>query len=336
METLANWSVPWASGSSLLFPSGLTNQDIINGITGTTFASVQIAGSGLVFTGNSISVNALIMNAAPGGTDTVSFGLGLPLPQDMVIQLLGGSIAFTGQIGLNGHNLTFVGPGGPGFVGSSSGGGVGDGSATVNGSTFTVTAPSTSGSVTVNGPTITVTAPSTFTGAWYIPNGQVIFAMPGPQPINVSGFGKVSGSTGTYGPITLTDEGIAQLGNANAPATWTVSGPITADSETEVIFNFGSNNTSHSEISSTAAVTFNGASLIKGIFVATPSAGLTYGPLILAGTLTGCPGEAVGCGPNGAMYEATPVCFLNEVEFKVTHIDTIFNASLENPYERCP
>jgi hypothetical protein len=330
MKTAANWSptLP-GSGYNAVFPEGLLFKGITNGATGTTLNSLIVNGAGLVFSGNAITVNAGVVMNASGGTATIGFGL--TQSQDTTIQVLNGSLSITGPFDLNGHDLVILGPG-PTFAGGSLGGTFnGPGNILVIYATVTVLTPPTFGSSVV-----TTSAPSTLSGAWYIPSGEVIFATPGPQPINVSGSGKVSGSTGTYGPITLTDQGIAELGSANAPATWSTAGAFSADPETEVIFNFGSNNTSHSEISSSTTVTFVGSSLMKGAFVATPTAGLTYGPLVLAGTLTGCPGDAVGCGPNGAMYEAMPVCFLNEVEFKVTHTDTIFKASLENPYEGCP
>jgi hypothetical protein len=302
-------------------------------ITGVTpnLITLQNAGGGVTGT-NPLSPTGFVVDAGAG---TVLIAAPTMLINNAIIWSKSGVGVFNQDIGLNGFNLDVFGSkainiggtGGTGVVGAA-----GDAETGISAGTSI----SGTGNVSIDGATVNITNSPTFTGSFQVVQGQLVAGASIAEEIDLSGTGELSGSSVSFGTISLSDESVAQLGSANAPATWTVSGPITVNPETEVIYNFGSNNTSHSEISSSTTVTFVGSSLIKGAFVATPTTGLTYGPLVLAGTLTRCPGEAVGCGPNGAMYEAMPVCFLNEVEFKVTHTDTIFKASLENPYERCP
>jgi hypothetical protein len=100
------------------------------------------------------------------------------------------------------------------------------------------------------------------------------------QEIDAVETGRLSGPSVSYGTITLSDLGVVELGSTNAPATWSPSGPFTVNADSAVVFNFGATNTSHSEMNSTASITFN-FGLIKANFVATPAAGVTYGPLVL-------------------------------------------------------
>jgi hypothetical protein len=328
-----NWNTPPGNGSNIVLPNGvgLTMYDI-TGVT-PNLITLQNAGGGLTGT-NPLSPTGFVVDAG-AVTSTVVIAAPTMLVNNAIIWSKSGVGVFNQDIGLNGVNLDIFGTNTIN-IGSTGGTGVAGAVGDAETGIAAGTSISGTGSVAIDGATVNMINSPTFTGSFQVVQGQLVTGASIGEEIDLSGTGKLSGTSVSFGTISLSDQSIAQLGSANAPATWTVSGPITANPETEVIFNFGSNNTSHSEISSSSTVTFVGSSLIKGVFVATPSAGLTYGPLILAGTLTGCPGEAVGCGPNGAMYEATPVCFLNEVEFKVTHIDTIFKASLENPHEGCP
>ncbi len=116
-------------------------------------------------------------------------------------------------------------------------------------------------------------------------------------------------------------------------ATWS-TGPLTLNDGTQVVINFASNNTTHSTINSTDAVTINGG-VLKLNFVTTPALGVTYGPFITAATTrTGCPTEVVVCNPLGV--EAAPLCFLNSVEAKITATDSIKRASFDEYHEACP
>jgi hypothetical protein len=328
----ANWSIALEDDFNLYLPDNLTIKDITNGITGMTFNVLELDCSGCGLSGNAVDVAGFVVNVS----GTVSTSLPWTLSKDASFQATAGAASVTGDINLNGHNLGFFGPASV-FLGGTMGGVV-----------------SGAGTLTINGPFVSLGAAPTFTGTVELLRGELENGVTLTEDVNVRGQAILSGPSESYHAIIDWDNGVLEPGSGTTsggtsptvsattdallqptatPATWS-TGPLTINDGTEVLINFGTNNTQYSKITSNAALTINGG-VLKLNFVTAPSLGVTYGAFIsTTGTRTGCPTEVVVCNP--ASIEAVPVCFLGSVDAKIVAVDSIKRAGFDEFYEGCP
>jgi hypothetical protein len=261
------------------------------------------------------------------GAATFLIGAPVALQNAAEFQSVSGTLFFTQQVTMNG-TLSVTGADGPFFNAGLAG--TGPIVIDITGTTAIYGSNSFTGSVQVNNGVVILDATPPLTNAIQVDGGEVTGTSGTSGPIDVSG-------TATVYPGSGTASYTSALAGIEAPtavvAMWS-TGPVTLSDGTQVVINFGSNNTTYSRITSTDALTINGG-VLKLNFATTPTVGLTYGPLLLATTTrTGCPTEAVVCSPKGV--EATPNCYLNTVAAKITATDSIFSARNDEPHEGCP
>ena len=159
----ANWGgVAPVAGDNLVFPAGPTQTAAFNNFAdGTAFGSIDIAGDSYSLTGHQVLLGGDVTCEGNGN----SLGMNLQLSADHGIvnnNTAGATLAVTGAIDLNGHNLSIIATDASGateldgVISDTAVGGTGGLNTGGNGRSILNAANSYAGATTVNGGTLVV------------------------------------------------------------------------------------------------------------------------------------------------------------------------------------